>query len=884
MTPEPRPPRLLARLLEACLGDDPVADAVTGDLLEEFRSRAAAGGEPAALRWYRREARGTATWALGRRLRSWRRRERPKGGAMDSLKQDLGYALRALRGQPSYAAIVVATLALAIGVNTLIFTFVNLFALRPLPFENIDTLAYLMSAHPERANDRVRVSYGDYLEWRRGSRTLEQLGATGNRTFNLTGLDEPMRVRGAPTSASFFAVSGLDAVRGRLYAEDEDRPGAEPVAVLAHGFWQRQLGGRDGVVNRTILLDGVAHTVVGVMTPEIEIGGLGEIDVWTPLGLTGDPEQRELRDLMVFGRLAPGETLGAVSAELQSIARRQQRDHAATHAGWTVRVLPLRTALVGEDSWLLLGMLAVAVSFVLAIACANVANLTLARASVRARETAVRAALGAGRLRLVRQLLVEGLLLSLAGGGLGVLLAAAGLRGLVAVTFEPFYTDLELDHRVLAFSATLSLLAPVVFGLLPALQASRRDLTQALKEGGARGTIGARGGRSRRGLVVVQLAMASMLLVVAGLSIRTAVRVQSLDPGFDRRDVVTLRVDLPAARYPSEAAVRGFYSSVVDRLERTPGVEAVAATTGIPTLNDPGALPLAVEGARSEGDVQPLAGRQVVTERFFETLRLPIRRGRPFRPTDTAGSEPVAIVSEALVRRYLPDGEALGRRIRLGAAGTEAPWRRIVGIAADTVNGNLVDPPRAVAYLPFGQRPERAVLVIARSGDAATVVRAARAEVARLDPDQPIYDARTIEQWIYRETDGNRVVTGLFALFAVVAVGLAAIGLYGVISYAVSRRTQEIGVRIALGARTGDVLRMVVGQGTSLIGLGLLTGLAGGYGLARVMASQLYGVSPADPLIYASVALTLGATALLASYLPARRASRVDPIEALRTE
>jgi predicted permease len=501
---------------------------------------------------------------------------------------DVGYALRALRKQPSYAAIAVATMALAIGVNTLIFTFVNLFALRPLPFENIETLAYLMSAHPDRANDRVRVSYGDYLEWRRDAETLDDLGAMSGRTFNLTGLDQPIRVQGNAASASFFAVAGLEAVRGRLFVEEEDRRGADPVAVLAHGFWERQLGGSDEVVSQTILLDGVPHTIVGVMTPEFEIGTLSEIDVWTPLALTADPQDHELRTLMVIGRIAPGRALEQVTAELETIAQRQQRDHAATNAGWSVRILPLRTALVGDNARLVLGMLAVAVGFVLAIACANVANLTLARATVRERETAVRAALGAGRPRLVRQVLTEGVLLSAIGGVLGVMLAESGLRALVAVTYEPFYANLELDHRVLGFSAALTLLAPVVFGLVPALQSTRRDLAASLKEGGGRAAVAGRGGRGRRGLVVLQLAMASMLLVVAGLSIRAAIQVQNLDPGFDSRDVVTLRVDLPEARYPGDEEVWEFYAGVVGRLAGLPRVEAAAVTTGVPTLTNRG--------------------------------------------------------------------------------------------------------------------------------------------------------------------------------------------------------------------------------------------------------------------------------------------------------
>ena len=803
---------------------------------------------------------------------------------MDSFRQDVRYTLRMLRKQPGFAAIVVATLALAIGVNTLIFTFVSFFALRPFPFKDIDSLVYLHSAHPDRANDRVPNSYPDYLDWRRDSESLEEIGGMMDRTFNLTGFDEPIRVQGAASSASFFVVCGLTAVHGRLFDESEDRVGADRVVVLAHGFWQRQLGAETSVLNQTIMLDGEAHTVVGVMTPEFEIGNLSEIDVWTPLAHVADAEDRSLRTLMVIGRLASENEIENVVAEMETIAQRQALDHPSTHEGWSIQVLPLRTALVGKDAWLTLSLLLISVSLVLAIACANVANLMLARATVRERETAVRAALGASRKRLVRQLLTEGALLSIAGGVFGVLLAAVGLRVLVSITFEPFYDNLELDASVLTFSAVISLLAPLIFGLVPALQASRRDLSTSLKDGGGRAVVGSRGGRGRRALVVVQLSLALMLLIVAGLSTRMAINVQNLDPGFDNRDVVTLRLDLPESRYDTEEKTRLFYANLVAHLDGLPSVEAAGVTTGIPTLTRPGTAPLSVEGVVSDQKVNPWAAPRKVSGEFFNVLRLPIVAGRSFSETDLPGSEPVVIVSQALADRYIPGEDPLGRRIKLAAPESHEPWRRIVGVAGDAINGNMADPPLPVAYLPFDQSPTRAVVVIARSPDTSTVVREARSHVAKLDPDQPIYDASTIDQTIYRKTDGIRVVTGLFGLFAIVALGMAAIGLYGVISYAVSRRTQEIGVRMALGARAGDVVRMVVRQGAGLIALGVVVGLAGGFGLSRLMGSMLYGVNPSDPLTYVSVTLALATAALAASFLPARRASRIDPIQALRVE
>lgn len=879
-----RPPEWPSRLLALCLPGDAVGESVAGDLGEEHERRAKTDGARAAGRWYRREALSTASWSLHRRLRKRKGAERPRGELMDTIRQDVRYAWRMLKKQPSFAAIVVATLALAIGVNTLIFTFVSLFALRPLPFKNIESLVYLHSVHPDRANDRVPNAYSDYLDWRRDSQTMDEIGALRRRTFSLTGFDQPMRVQGAPASASFFVVSGLTAVQGRLFNESEDRKGADPVVVLAHGFWERQLGAETGVLNQTIMLDGVGHTVVGVMTPEIELGNLSEIDLWTPVAHVADAEDRSLRDVMVIGRLAHGQTLDNVVAEMETVGQRLAVDHPTSHEGWSTKVLPLRTALVGRNAWLLLSLLGVAVSFVLAIACANVANLTLARATVRERETAVRAALGASRMRLVRQMLTEGAMLSIAGGALGVLLAALGLRVLVAFTFEPFYDNLELDARVLTFSAGISLLAPIIFGLLPALQASRRDLSTSLKEGGGRAVVGSRGGRGRRGLVVLQLSLAMILLVVAGLSIRTAIFIQDVDAGFDNTDVVTLQIDLPEGRYDTDEKTRLFYESLVAHLDRLPNVEKAAVASGIPTLNQPGSSPLLVEGIVVDQKVKPWAAPRQVSREFFDVLRLPVVEGRAFTESDGAGSEPVVIVTQALVDRYMPGGPPIGRRIKLAPPDSHEPWRRVVGVAGNTLNGNLRDAPLPVAYVPFEQDPLRAVVVIAKSSDTTGVVREARAHVAKLDPDQPIYNASTIDQTIYRETDGNRVTTGLFALFAAVALGMAAIGLYGVISYAVSRRIQEIGVRMALGAGSGDVVRMIVGQGASLIGLGLVAGLAGGVGMSRLLGSLLVGVSPSDPLTYITVTLALAVSAFAASFLPARRASRVDPIQALRVD
>jgi MacB-like periplasmic core domain len=472
---------------------------------------------------------------------------------MDSLLQDLRLAARQLIRQEAFAAVVVATLALAISANTLTFSFVNFFVFRPLPMKEVPRLVVIYAKHPEHGRDRARVSYADFLEWREQSTSFEDLAAGGLRTHSLTGAGEPMRVQGFAATASLFTEWGLGAAAGRVIQRDDDRKGAPRVAVLSHGFWTRQFGANPGIVGTSLRLDGRPHVVVGVLTPSIEIGTLSEIDVWTPLMPEADPADRTHRDLLVSGRLKHGVDLSRAAAEIQSIALRQQREHPDTNAGWSAYVLPIRSGMTGANSWVILALMAVAVSLVLAIACANVANLMLARGTARQRETALRTALGGSRVRIVRLLLTEALVLSLLGGALGLLLAGAGLDYIRSLTFEPFFALVVVDRRVTAFSVAISLVAPVLFGLVPALQATRVDLVSALKEGG--GSVGGsrRRVRGRNMLVSGQLALAMALLLVAGLVVRTALAMQALPLGFDHHRLLTMKTELPEARYPDDA-------------------------------------------------------------------------------------------------------------------------------------------------------------------------------------------------------------------------------------------------------------------------------------------------------------------------------------------
>ena len=695
-----------------------------------------------------------------------------------------------------------------------------------------------------------------------------------------------MRVQGEAATASLFKAWSILPLHGRVIQPDDDRPGAPRVAVLSHGFWARQFGSDPAVVGRALRLDGEPHVVVGVLTPTIEIGTFSEIDVWTPLSPTADPNDREDRSLRVTGRLKPDVDVAQAAAEIQGRAEKQQRDHPATNAGWSAQVVPFRRGMSSANSWVVITLMAVAVGLVLAVACANVANLMLARGTARQRETAVRAALGASRGRLVRQLLTEGLVLAVGGGVLGVLLAAWGLDVIRSVTFEPFFQLVVVDRRVLAFCAVLVFLAPLLFGLLPALQATRLDLVTFLKDA-AGGAVGSSRGRTRlRGsLVAGQLALAITLLIVAGLTVRTAMALRQLHLGFEHRGLLTLKTELPATRYASDDSVRSFQDELEKALAATPGVRAVAAATVRPLLDPPRTAALSVEGEEPRPDqVRPWAAREVVSPDYFRTLGLSLSRGRAFTPDDAPGSEPVAVVNEALASRYFAGQDVLGRRIRLGDA--DAPWLTVVGVSADVINENPEEPARPHAYLPLRQQPTRTLTFFVRGEPLEPIVAAARREVTRLDPDQPLYDVKTMERALFEELAGDRVVTGLFIVFALVALSLATVGLYGLVSYLVSQRSREIGVRLALGARRSDVLRLVIGQGSRFILAGLVIGLALGLAMARVMASGLLGlgISPHDPVTFTVVPAVLVLVSFLATLLPARRAARVDPASVLRSE
>ena len=583
------------------------------------------------------------------------------------------------------------------------------------------------------------------------------------------------------------------------------------------------------------------------------------------------------------GRLKPGLDVPRAAAEIQALVERQQHDHPATNAGWGAVVMPIRSAMTGANTWLILALLGLAVSLVLAIACANVANLMLARGAVRRRETAVRAALGASRGRLVRQLLTEGAVLAILGGALGVFLAGWGLDVIRSVTFEPFFSLVVLDRRVMAFSAALSLLTPLLFGLVPAFQATAVDLVVALKEGSGSVSGSKRRVFGRNLMVSGQLAMALALLLVAGLVVRAALAMRQVALGFDHHQLVALKTELPEARYPGDAQVRAFKLGLEERLRALPGVTNVATAAGLPVFDPGGSEPLDLEGVVwSQEQARPLALRSVVGVGYFETLRMRTTRGRVFDARDDAGTEPAVVINEALATRHFSGRDPVGQRIRIGAG--DAPWRTIVGVVANILNTEPGQPPLPQAFVPFEQQPVRTLTVLVRTDRVEAVVAAVRHEMAELDPEQPLYDVKTMERAFFEALASDRVIMGMFVAFAIVALGLATLGLYSLISYLVSQRTREIGVRMAMGARRADILRLVLGQGARLVLAGLGLGLAGGLGLGQLIASTLVGVSPRDPLTFTVVPLLLALIGLVATVLPARRAAGVDPAVVLRGE
>ena len=800
--------------------------------------------------------------------------------------RDLKYGWRMLRKRPAFTTMVVLTLALAIGANTLVFTFTNILLLRPLPVRNPGTLGWVFGVDPQRGNDRARVSAPDYLDYRRSLRSFSSLAARTEATLTMSGRGEAVRLAANAVTANLFDVWGLHARRGRLFRNGDDTQGAEPVVVLSHQFWQRQFAGDPAIIGAALMLDGKPMTVIGVLERAIEIGNLSEIDVWIPLVPDAAERGRDRRVLQMIGRLGPGVTQSQADAEARAVAAALERDHPATNKGWGARVATTREAMTGRNTWQVLALLSLTVALLLVIACANLANAMLARSIERNREIALRIALGAKRGLLVRQLSAEYLVMAAIGGALGLGVAYGGVRGIQAVVYEPFFALLSIDWRVTLFAIGATLVTCVLFGLAPALRAASADPMAALAQGSARMIGGVAVRRSRASLVVAQVTLAVALTVLGSLIARSMIETNRIDLGFRTGDLWTFRVDLPPGTYEGAERLRQFNDRVTDRLSSLPRVRSAAAVDRLPVLGGVNVTALTIEGrpVARQAD-QPWAARTAAGVSYFETTEIPLLSGRALAPTDRADALPVVVVNRELARRYFGSAaQAVGRRVSLGRSDEPATWRTIVGVVGDTRPADITAPPNPELYVPLSQEPARGLSLMVRAPAGSGMATSIRSVMRELDPSLAVYELRTMDQALTMEMSSDVMLTGLFVSFAIIALVLAATGLYGVIAYLVSQRTREIGIRIALGAVPSTVGRMVLGEAAVLFGLGIVLGLGAALLLARGMRTLLYGVGPLDPPAYIGSIAALATVMFIAAYLPARRAMRVSPLSAFRSD
>ncbi|HXG68900.1 MAG TPA: ABC transporter permease [Blastocatellia bacterium] len=809
---------------------------------------------------------------------------------MQILRQDIRYSARMLMKKPAFTAIAVLTLALGIGANTAIFTIVNAVLLRPLPYPEPERILQL---GPDWAGSFQGVSPPKFIFWREHSQAFEAIAASQptGAGVNLAGVDEPEFVPGLRVSVDFFRVLGVNPVMGRGFTEAEDSPGGERVAILSDGLWRRRFSADPAILGRTILLNSESFTVVGVMPPDFQFPT--PADVIIPMRT--NPASREMgHNLQVLARLKPGVTREQAQADLRLVFENFKAAH--PQMLWNreegIRAQPLLDSITASARPLLFILLG-AVGFVLLIACANVANLQLTRAAARQKEMAVRIALGANLWRIARQLLTEGVLLALAGGLAGLLLAVWGVDALTTLIPQgliPRAGDISFDWRVLAFTMTISVLTGLAFALAPAFQAARVDVNSSLKEGGGKGVAGAGRAKLRSALVVAEVALSLVLLIGAALLIRSFMELRRVDPGFDPHNILTFQVAPTGERYDTTVEMAEYFQRALERIRSLPGVEAAAVTSNLPLdrwLN----LTVEIEGRPNSEQSTEI---RLVTAEYFRVMRMNLRQGRTFTEADNAGSEPVAIVNDAYVRRNFKDTDPLGNRLIIQRRGADAKSCQIVGVVNDLKQFGLDSPAPPTVFVPLAQTPDPVMrtamsfvtmkFVVRTANDPLSLSAAAKAEVLKADPQLPVTSLRSMEQILERSLAQGRFNMMLLGIFAAIGLALASIGIYGVMSYAVSQRTNEIGIRMALGAQAGDVLRLILRHGMILAMAGVVIGLAGAYGLTRLMQSLLFGVSATDPATFILISLVLIAAALLACYVPARRATKVDPMVALRHE
>jgi putative ABC transport system permease protein len=808
---------------------------------------------------------------------------------VDTLLKDVRHAARMLRASPGFAVVAIVTLALGIGGNTAMFSLVNAVWRGKLPFREPERLLMIWEDASYAGFPRNDAAPANYADWRAQNQAFEDVAAVYERGFNLTGDGEPQKIMARAVTAGFFPLLGVAPHLGRVFEAGEDRPGPDRVVILSHGLWRRQFGGDTSVVGRSILLDGEKHAVVGVMPMDFQFLE-SYVGLWVPAALSeAELANRGSHYLTVVARMKAGVTLARAQADVETITGRIAQDHPEEAGRLRAYVLPLREQLMGDSRRPLL-VLSLAVGAVLLIACANVAGLLLARAAARNREIAIRTALGAGRRRVLRQLLTESVLLAVLGALPGLVVAYWALAFLQQLVPSGLILSARpsLDARALAYTVLLSLATGILFGLAPALRATRSDVNETLRSGG-RTQTGAGHSRLRSALVVSEIAATLALLVGGGLLGQTLYRMRYLDLGLHSEKVLTLRTTLVRQKY-AEAPQRGaFYDEVLERVQRLPGIVSAGYSTSVPLEWKGGTSGFVPEGRPIERVLSYDANHRQVSAGYLHTMGIPLRQGRHFDARDGARSSPVAIINETMARQYWRGEDPLGQRFKLGDPDSQTPWRTIVGVAGDVKQMGLDAPVKAEMYFPHSQIVDQPWfaprdLAVRTTGEPMSIVAAVKHEIRAVDPDQAVSNIRTFDDILDEEVLQRRLGTGLLLAFAALALLLASLGIYGALSYFVTQHTPELGVRLALGARAGDILKLVLGRGMSLALLGVGLGSLAAAALTRVLSSLLYGVAPTDPATFVGAAAIVSGLALLACYLPARRAARVDPSIAIRYE
>ena len=809
---------------------------------------------------------------------------------MQSFLQDISYGIRMLKKNPGVTILAIVALALGIGVNTAIFSVADAFLLRPVPYPNLDRVVTLYETVPQRNIDDNAASPADFDDWKKQTKSFDRLAAFQWYSVNLTGEGNPQRVQAFLVSQNFFDTLSEQPVLGRAFLPEEEQPGKDHEVILTNGLWERRYGSDRNVVGKSIQIDRESYTVVGVMGKDFKYPF--SVELWMPLAM--DAKEKAIRKshyLFTLGQLKPGASVSQARAELVAINSRLSTEYPQTNKGWGVRVLPFRQAVSGDLTRQYTLLLMGAVGFVLLIACANIANLQLARAANRQKEIALRSAMGATRWRVIRQLLTESILMALAGGAAGLMVAQWAIDLILSnmppdvAQYVAGWQEIRLDSRAFLFTLAIAIVAGILSGLAPALQSSKTDINEALKEGGHGSSAGRKRHFVRNVLVVAEISMSVILLVGAGLLVKGFRALINVNQNFEPNSLLTFRTSLPAAKYTSPQKISAFYDETLRQLQSLPGVKSASLVTSVPYSNSYSSDTFSIEGRMFPVGEIPTATSETVSSNYLQTMHIPLLRGREFQESDNADSPHVAIISQVLAQRYWPTENPLGKRIKFGSEDSKNSWAEIVGVSGEVKYNWISSGQEPTIYLPYLQHPVGySQFALRMSGDPNSFTSAVRSRIANVDPEQPISEVKPLNQVIHESVVGIAYVAVMMAVLGVIALLLSAVGVFGVMAYSVTERTREFGIRVAFGAQQKDVLRIVFHRGMILTGIGMAIGLPISLAMSQLMASLLYGVSASDPIIFSGVTILLAGIALLACYIPARRAMQVDPMIALRYE